>query len=93
MLSDKALKTEALNAIIQCNANLNNLDSNGWTALIHAAYNGDIDSAAILIKNGADVNAFSNQQKSALHFASMKNHLPVIKLLLSTHAIIEAKDH
>jgi ankyrin repeat protein len=61
--------------------------------LIHAAYHGDIDSAAILIKNGADVKAFSNQQKSALHFASMKNHVPVIKLLLSSKADLEAKDH
>jgi ankyrin repeat protein len=60
VLSENAQKTVALTAIIQCNANLDTLDSNGWTALIHAAYHGDIDSAAILIKNGADVNAFSN---------------------------------
>ncbi len=70
VLSENAWKTVALNAIIQCNANLDTEDSNWWTALIHAAYHGDIDSAAILIKSGADVNAYSNQQKSALHFAS-----------------------
>lgn len=36
------------------------LDSNGWTALHHAAYNGDKDSAEILLDNGALVNEYSN---------------------------------
>jgi len=45
VLSTVAAKTATLNAIISCNANLDTLDSNGWSALIHAAYNGDFDSA------------------------------------------------
>lgn len=41
---------------------MNNMDSNGWTALHHAAYNGDHESASILIRDGgANVNAYSNQ--------------------------------
>jgi ankyrin repeat protein len=72
---------------------LDTLDSNGWTALIHSSYHGDVDSATILIKQGANVNAFSNQQKSALHFAAMKNHVTVIRLLLASNANLEAKDH
>lgn len=82
VLSHKAEKTLALESIITCNANLDTLDSNGWTALHHASYHGDLDSVNILLNNGADVNAFSNQQKTALHFASMKNHVPVMKRLL-----------
>ncbi len=92
VLSAKAEKTMALESIITCNANLDTLDSNGWTALIHASYHGDLESAKILIKNGAQVNAFSNQQKQALHFAAMKNHVPVIRLLLASKAQLEAKD-
>jgi ankyrin repeat protein len=60
VLSSKADKTLALAEIITCNANLNTLDSNGWTALIHASYHGDLECAKILIANGAKVNAFSN---------------------------------
>ena len=92
VLSSKAEKTLALESIITCNANLDTLDSNGWTALIHASYHGDIESAKILIAKGAKVGAFSNQQKQALHFAAMKNHVPVIRLLLASKAVLEAKD-
>jgi ankyrin repeat protein len=50
-----------LQDIIETKANLDNMDSNGWTALHHAAYNGDFESAAMLIKDGhANVNAYSN---------------------------------
>ena len=55
VLSHKIEKTFALESIIQCNANLDTLDSNGWTALIHASYHGDINSATMLIENGAKV--------------------------------------
>jgi ankyrin repeat protein len=59
------------------------MDSNGWTALHHAAYNGDYDSAAILIRDGgASVNAYSNQQRTPLHFAALNNHKRLIQLLL-----------
>lgn len=42
-------KEKALKAIIDSKANVDNMDSNGWTALHHAAYNGDFESAQILI--------------------------------------------
>lgn len=52
----------ALQTIIDNKANLDNMDSNGWTALHHAAHNGDFESAQILIRDGgANVNAYSNQ--------------------------------
>jgi ankyrin repeat protein len=36
------------------------MDSNGWTALHHAAYIGDLESATTLIQADAKVNAYSN---------------------------------
>jgi ankyrin repeat protein len=55
------------------------MDSNGWTALHHAAHNGDFESAAILIKDGgANVNSYSNQQRTPLHFAALNNHKTII---------------
>ena len=38
-------KEIALRAIIESKANVDNMDSNGWTALHHAAYTGDFESA------------------------------------------------
>lgn len=62
VLSDEGNKEKTLKAIIEdCNANVNNMDSNGWSALHHAAYIGDVSSATVLIESGAKVNAYSNQ--------------------------------
>jgi ankyrin repeat protein len=61
VLSDEGNKEKTLKAIIEdCNANVNNMDSNGWSALHHAAYIGDVSSATVLIESGAKVNAYSN---------------------------------
>ena len=62
VLSGEEEKTEALDTIIEdCNANVNNIDANGWTPLHHAANLGDYEAASLLIENGAKVNSFSNQ--------------------------------
>lgn len=92
VLSTKADKPQALTQIIQCNANLDTLDSNGWTALIHASSIGDMDSVKTLVEAGADLHAYSNQQKQAIHFAAMHNHVHVIRYLKERNAKIEAQD-
>lgn len=62
VLSEEEGKEEALAAIVEeCHANVNNIDSNGWTPLHHAANTGDYDSAAMLLENGGKVNSYSNQ--------------------------------
>jgi len=67
----KEIKCKALETIITCEANLNIIDANGWTALHHAAYTGDLESVKIIISKGALVNAYSNQGRTPLHFAAM----------------------
>ena len=43
---DEERKGDALEAIIEdCHADVNNMDSNGWTSLHHAANIGDLESA------------------------------------------------
>jgi ankyrin repeat protein len=49
VLSHVAGKNATLKAIIESNASIDNVDSNGWTALHHAAYNGDLESSETLI--------------------------------------------
>lgn len=61
VLTATEAKEQALRAIIECKANVDNMDSNGWSALHHAAHSGDFASAQILLQSGASVNAFSNQ--------------------------------
>ena len=47
-ITDK--NTALTTIIVDCNANLDTLDSNGWTALHHASYNGDLESARTLLE-------------------------------------------
>ena len=63
-------KEETLKAIYESNANINITDSNGWTALHHASFNGDLGSVESLLGAKAKINAFSNQFKTPLHLAS-----------------------
>lgn len=86
-------KIDALGAIVQeCHADVNNIDSNGWTPLHHACYIGDIESAKFLIANGSKVNAYSNKGRTPLHFAAMNNHVDVVQALLVSGAEIEWQD-
>lgn len=71
-----------LESIFKQNADVNIVDSNGWTALHHAAYLGDLKSVEQLLQGGANINAFSNQFKTPLHFAALNNHPLVLKTLL-----------
>jgi len=87
--SNKAQNTEMLKAIIDCGADVNLIDSNGWTALHHAAEKGDIKAAQVLLEGGADVNAYSNNRRTPLHLASTSNNVEMIKLLLNNGANIE----
>jgi len=83
-------KGDALEAIIEdCHANVNNIDSNGWTPLHHAANIGDFEAAGILVESGAKVNSYSNQQRTPLHLASMNNHIELMQALLINKAEME----
>lgn len=83
-------KPHTLKAIIDdCNANVNNIDANGWSALHHAAYTGDLESARTLIDADAKINSFSNQNRSPLHLAALKDKVKLVELLLDNQADLE----
>jgi len=42
-------KAKTLDQIFKCKADLDIIDSNGWTAIHHAAYNGDLQSVNLLM--------------------------------------------
>jgi hypothetical protein len=56
-------------------------------ALIWAAGYGNIDAVNVLVERGADVHAAGKDGKTALHFATSKNHPDVRDLLLGCGAL------
>ena len=89
---DRKEKHDTLQPIFDQNADVNIIDSNGWTALHHAAYNGDLQSVNQLRDAQAEINSFSNQFKTPLHFAAMNNFDKIVDSLLGANANIEARD-
>ncbi len=50
--------------------NINERDSNGWTALHFASQNGDVEIGKLLIDNGADIDSKDNYGNSNLLWSS-----------------------
>ena len=46
----------------------------------------------MLMKQGANINAFSNQFNTPLHFAALNNHRDVMAALIAARANMEARD-
>eukprot|EP00300_Choanocystis_sp_HF-7_P016359 c19386_g1_i2.p1 GENE.c19386_g1_i2~~c19386_g1_i2.p1 ORF type:complete len:210 (-),score=28.86 c19386_g1_i2:130-759(-) len=70
---------------------INFRDRNGFTALHHAATNGDQDLVILLLRRGA-VNEKDNTGFTPLHHAAWKGHANVVRLLANSGADIDATD-
>ena len=55
--------------LIKSGGNVNVRDTNGWTALIHAAWNRRVDAVRMLLAAGADVHAKDDTGRTALTMA------------------------
>jgi len=67
--------------------------SGGYTALMHAAWNGHEAVVPLLLKANADVNAKSNGGYTALMMAAYTGHEAIVTLLLEGGADREAKNN
>ncbi|XP_076254649.1 uncharacterized protein LOC143192825 isoform X1 [Rhynchophorus ferrugineus] len=67
-------------------------DRSGRTALHHAAYNGNMFVAELLINRGCVVNACDKKDYRPLHSAVQMGHTDTVELLLKYDADINAKD-
>jgi ankyrin repeat protein len=63
-----------------------------WTPLHFAAFEGDAESAAILLDNGAQVDAKNGNGTTALMLAVQEGKTDVVQLLLARKASVAAKD-
>jgi ankyrin repeat protein len=75
-------------------------DGSGWTPLICAAFNANLDTARLLIQRGANVNARDdNSSKTVLMhsvcnmFSAPPDRPLVVRLLIDSGANVNAKDN
>jgi ankyrin repeat protein len=67
--------------------------ASGWlTPLMFAARENDLESARVLVKAGADINAQSGDGKDALSLAFFDGSYDVAEFLIDSHANVNQKD-
>src|SRR5207302_10918021 len=75
-------------------AEVNHRESDGCTALMNAAGNGDTPAVNALLKSGASVNLADNDGETALMKAAASScNEETVRALLSAGADLTAKDH
>lgn len=67
--------------LIEAGAEINH---DGWTPLIYAAFQGNLGLLNMLLAHGADVNALAPNQSNALMFAARNGHIAIVRRLLET---------
>ncbi|KAI4518781.1 ankyrin, partial [Schizophyllum commune Loenen D] len=77
----------------QPNADVDELSLHDWTPLHHAACNGQLEAAALLIERGANINARERLDKrTPLHLAAEHGHRDLTKFLLDQTETSESQD-
>lgn len=86
---------ELLKNALEEGADVMAIDNIGWTALIWASWNGDIEAVSLLLERGANVNDKDESDSTALIIASgnWDERTETVKLLLENGADIEAKNN
>ncbi len=72
--------------------NINSQDDFGCTALIYAAYQGNLDIVRKLIEHGANVNLSDKRKKTPLHYAVSSNDFDIVSFLIETGAETNMQD-
>jgi ankyrin repeat protein len=87
----KKVTTDVMDLLLEHGADVNSeltgKDASGWTALLFASVNGDIDLVEYLISHGANVNHTSNEGVTALSLARQEKYKEIITLLKSKGAL------
>lgn len=84
-----------LNELIAAGADINDVDGDGRTPLMHAVLDSDPDPFFVrgLLENGAAPDAADGLQHwTALHFAAQANATAIVRLLLETGASVDPQD-
>ncbi|MBI4852851.1 MAG: ankyrin repeat domain-containing protein [Acidobacteria bacterium] len=79
-------KPEIIYLLLKNGANVNVDNENGWTPLMEAVSQNDLDTTSLLIDYGADVNASNSIGWTPLMQASRNGNLDIVELLLNKNA-------
>ncbi|KAJ6264316.1 hypothetical protein Dda_0461 [Drechslerella dactyloides] len=70
-------------------ANLNEFDKlNGWTPMIHAASEGNIENLKVLLSSGARLDLLDEKNLSALYYSAWEGHLECMKIIFDAGGIL-----
>ena len=75
-------QTKIISLLVEKGAKVNIHDGEGQSPFLNTVAAGHIDSARVLIKAGADVNATDLLMKTCVHIAVENGHLKILAMLL-----------
>lgn len=84
-------QTAEVNALLNCVADVNAKDHNGWAPLMEATFGGHADTVQALLDRGADVNIKDRTGWTSLMEAASKGHTDAVVILLAYGADVNAK--
>jgi ankyrin repeat protein len=79
-----------VDSLIKRNADLNVIDSNGFTPIFHALHNHDC--LKFLANNGADIDYPDKSGRTPIFYAVFKKDVPLIELLINLGANVDHMD-
>lgn len=79
--------------LIDAGANVNELDSSGYTPVMYAVWSGKTETVKVLINKGADVSAKDKSGYTPLLWASSYGYLDIAKLLIDRGADVNARGY
>ena len=79
-------REEIVSLLIQSGADVNGMDGDAMTPLMHASWNGHTKVVQLLLKAGADVNAEAKWGDTAISFAREGKHQQIVAMLIKSGA-------
>lgn len=75
--------------LIEAKANLDDVNQEGDSALILAAYQGDADNVRLLIQAKVNLNLTNDVNNTALIAATLNGHIDIVRLLIQANANLD----
>ena len=89
--NDELVNTE-LNLYLQNNGDINAVNEDGLSLLMHSIINNNLTNTLLLINNGANVNHQDHDGYTALFYAALNCDFEAVELLLNNNANLYHKD-